>query len=481
MVKKRIITAFLVVILFIMPFACMTVFVFSTPTVYHNTFLAELAKKYDRLNSLEGEKIIVIGGSSVAFGVNSKQLEESLGIPAVNFGMYASLGSKVMLDLSKDAINSGDIVVLAFEIDSQTLSMYFNADSMWQAVDCDYGLLKGIDKDDYGKMSGALFGYLKDKIGFLKSEAPNPEGLYNINSFDEYGDIIYKRESNVMSIEFDPNHIISLDSIDPDDDFVDYVNDYIEYVQNKGAKVCMSFCPINQKALNDEYSVDKEAFALRLNDAFDASYIGDIENYIYEAKYFFDTNFHLNDYGSFLHTQQLAEDLAEYYGLHYTALQSPDKNVGEQENSNTSMGGMNGAEYEDYFLYEDYFGAGWAIFGITEKAKDCVKIEIPTYYEGKKILAILPDAFNECNALETIKIVREEENSLTLYDGVFSNVNTLRSVFLYAKPDNIKIGTEGLLNDASTDLRFYVEKQYFASYVTDYYWSIYAEKTNAIN
>lgn len=476
MIKKRIVAVLLVVILFLLPFISMTVFLFCAPMVYHNTFLAALSEKYERLNTMDGEKVVVIGGSSVAFGIDSKQLEKSIGIPAVNFGMYASLGSKVMLDLSRNAINPGDIVVLAFEMDNQTLSMYFNADSMWQAIDCDYTLLKGVDTDDYGKMSGALFGYFKDKIGFLKNGAPNPEGVYNIHSFDEYGDIIFERKSNILPIGFDPNQMISLEDIHPDAEFADYVNEYIEYVQRKGAKVCLSFCPMNRLAVEGESS-DKDAFVSRLDNAFDASYIGDIENYIYDSKYFYDTNFHLNDYGSFMHTQQLARDLAEYYDLTYTVL-TPPAGIGDaSQNDTADRNDMGGAEFEDYFVYEDFFGAGWAICGITEKAKECIEIDIPVYHDGKKILAILPGALEGCNALETIRIVRGEGNSLTLYDGAFSNAKALQSVLLYAKPDTIKISTEGLLYGASADLRFYVEKQNYASYVTDYYWSIYAEKT----
>lgn len=482
MVKRRIIGVLLVAVLFLLPFVSMTAFLFTSPTVYHNTFLAELSKKYERLNTVEGEKVVVIGGSSVAFGLNSKQLEQSIGMPVVNFGLYASLGSKVMLDLSRNAINSGDIVVLAFEIDSQTLSMYFNADSMWQAVDCDYRLLKGIGTDDHGKMAGALFGYFKDKITFLKNGAPDPEGVYNIESFDEFGDITYTREINIMSIGFDPNQMIALDDINPNDDFVDYVNEYINYVQSKGAKVCLSFCPINKMAIDEKRSADKKDFVSRLNNEFHASYIGEIDNYIYDAKYFYDTNFHLNDYGSFIHTQQLAIDLAKHYCLTYTELQPPAENGDGSTNENIGQNdNMIGAEFEDFFLYEDFYGTGLAIYGVTEKAKECSEIEIPVYHDGKKVLAILPGAFDECNALVSITIAREEGDSLTLYDGVFSNARTLQKVLLYSKPDTIKIGTEGLLIDAPTNLRFFVEKQYFASYVTNYYWSIYAENIQAMN
>ena len=104
------------------------------PAQYELTFLGALAPKYERLNAIEEPKVILVGGSSTAFGLDSALLEESVGMPVVNFGLYATLGTKLMLDLSRDGIGEGDIVVLAPEIDAQTLSLYFNAESTWQAV-----------------------------------------------------------------------------------------------------------------------------------------------------------------------------------------------------------------------------------------------------------------------------------------------------------------------------------------------------------
>lgn len=481
MKKSKILPVLSVAILFLLPFVMLVSIAFLTPSVYHNTFLAELSNKYERLNTIEDEKIIVIGGSSVAFGLDSQQMEQSLGIPVVNFGLYASLGSKVMLDLSKAAIQPGDIVILAFETDNQTLSMYFNAESMWQAVDCNYSLLQGLSSDDYGKMSGGLYKYVKDKLGFLLNGAPDPAGVYNIRSFDEYGDVSYVRDKNIMSAGFDANQMICFQDIVPDAEFVDYVNAYIEYAQLRGANVCFSFCPMNKQAVTDMEADGKDIFVATMQNVFQAPWISEIDNYIFDSQYFYDTNFHLNDYGTFLRTEQLARDISQYYNLTYTEQDPPQQYVEEPIESEGKSVETIGSAFEDYFLYEDFYGAGWAICGVTEQGLDCKELEIPMYYEGQKVLAILPGAFSNCYALEVITLACGENDSLTLYDGVFSNVETLHSVNIYAMPDSVKVGTEGLLNGAPPNLRFFVEKKNYASYVTNYYWSIYAEQTKIMN
>ena len=124
--------AFLVVCL---PYIKEESVIFKKEAVYGNVFVAALGDKYERLLAADSEKIVVVGGSSVAFGLDSKLMEEKTGIPVVNFGLYAALGTKLMLDLSLPHINEGDTVVIAPELDAQTLSLYFNASTTLRALD----------------------------------------------------------------------------------------------------------------------------------------------------------------------------------------------------------------------------------------------------------------------------------------------------------------------------------------------------------
>ena len=50
-------------IVFLLPFLSVTVIVLGLSPVYDDTFVGELGEKYERLNSVNGEKLVVIGGS----------------------------------------------------------------------------------------------------------------------------------------------------------------------------------------------------------------------------------------------------------------------------------------------------------------------------------------------------------------------------------------------------------------------------------
>ena len=73
----------------------------ALPSIYSESFVGVLDDKVERLESIEGEKVVVVGGSSVAFGLDSALMEEELGKPVVNFGLYAAIGSVAMMELSK--------------------------------------------------------------------------------------------------------------------------------------------------------------------------------------------------------------------------------------------------------------------------------------------------------------------------------------------------------------------------------------------
>ena len=76
----------------------------------------------------------------MAFGVDSALMERELpGYTVVNFGMYAALGTTVMLDLSQDLVREGDIVILIPEQQEQTLSGFFDPAVMWQGADGEIG------------------------------------------------------------------------------------------------------------------------------------------------------------------------------------------------------------------------------------------------------------------------------------------------------------------------------------------------------
>ena len=77
-IVKNCLLTLLVIAIILSPAFIVLGTVLLTPKVYSESFVGALDEKYELLTTTEGEKIVVVGGSSVAFGLDSEYLSEIL-------------------------------------------------------------------------------------------------------------------------------------------------------------------------------------------------------------------------------------------------------------------------------------------------------------------------------------------------------------------------------------------------------------------
>ena len=478
--KKSWISFVCILLCVLIPFAAVASVIAFLPSQFKNTFLGGLKIKIDRIESIEEPKIVVIGGSSVPFGVDSKQMEEMLGMPVVNFGLYATLGTKLMLDLSREYINEGDIIVLAPETDAQTYSLFFNAEAAWQAADSDLSLLPKIAKENLSSMLGGAWKYAAQKIKYYSSgTALDPEGVYNVKSFDEYGDIVFPREYNKMELMYD-----STLEIDPSKDiisadFIDYVNDYVDYAKKKGVRVLFSFAPMNFDAVSADVTVEQiEEFTAFIDENFKAELISDPNNYMYESGYFYDSNFHLNDAGAVYHTSNLAYDIASACEMEILKeFDIPD--MPEVPEDVKPQFPTEYDENEKYFVFEEHMVSGelrgYNIVGLTELGKAQVTLTTPYAYGSMRVYNLKENAFAGATATE----ISVTENIASIEDGAFAGANSLKKVHILAEnPDSTTVNNLSgeLCRGMPLDAKFYVPAASYGTYTSNYFWSPYADR-----
>ena len=201
-------------LLALLPFGLITVIGESCENPYNGAFTAALEDKYERLSSGEGGRLILIGGSSLPFGVRSDVLEEQLGMPVVNLGTYAALGTKAMCEIALACVKPGDVLILAPELSPQTYSLYFNAEYMWEAVSEKREIIGAFSRDERRSMRAAYLPFLIGKIKNSGSGSSFDGSVYARSSFNEYGDIFIDRPVNVMAGGADASSPVSLDGLD---------------------------------------------------------------------------------------------------------------------------------------------------------------------------------------------------------------------------------------------------------------------------
>ena len=274
-----------------------------------------LKSKYERLKETSGKRIVLVGGSGVAFDCDSALMDDFFpSYKIVNFGMYAGLGTKAVMDLSENYIHEGDIVILSPEQSEQTFSDYFNGEYMWQAADGAFGMLRDLKSENFEAMLGNFPRFALEKLNYvMKGQKPQTDSIYQKKSFNTYGDIeLDTCRENILPNGYDVNQKVRFTENVVQPEFMDYMNDWAKRLEKKGAVVWYRYCPVNKLSVED--MDDLAAYDVFLRQKLDFPVIGNPENSLMEAEWFFDTNFHLNQPGKEVNTVQLIRDMKAMLG-----------------------------------------------------------------------------------------------------------------------------------------------------------------------
>ena len=412
---------------------------FVLPPVYEETFLGELRHKLERLRETPGKRIVIIGGSSAAFGIDSAMIERELPkYAAVNMGMYAGLGSRVLLDLCAGQIREGDIVLLCPEPEKGSLSGIPDAGYLWQASDGAFGMLLQLSPEEktLRSLAGTFPEFAATKLRcFLSGDSVHPDGIYRRDSFDAYGDIVNPLCSrNILPEEYDPNNPVSFSGSLLEEAFWDAAKRFARKMENRGARVWYRLCPVNKLAVSLEGTAD--TFCRELRNRTGIPVAGDPGKCVMDPEWFFDTNFHLNQAGKKVYTTQLVRDLKAMLG---------DSSPTEDETVTPPK-----------TLASDVQPAADREGGTPADDPD-VRINAQMYAGDREITFV--------DIPETVRWIE---------DGAFEGCTSLKRIRLHSmQPSAIIVGTE-LLRGTTAYLE--VPEESLSAYRTDYRFSIYADR-----
>jgi len=463
------------VLLIVAPFGIFMLVAKSQSHIYSKTYYAALVDKVENLGShKQDKKIVLIGGSNVAFGFNSKLIEEEFdGYKVVNFGLYAMLGTKIMMDLALDSINEGDMVFLSPEINPQSTSLFFNGESTLKALEDNMNILWRLPKDNRDSVIGSYYDFVINRS--KQKDIIEPNGVYQRKNFNSYGDILYEEfdENNIpyisrnrMTLHYDPTMIVDY-SHTIDQTFFDYVNSYNNLITKKKAKLYYCFSPTNEKAVVD-YGNSVEYYWL-LRKHLSCEVIGNPTDYIIDPHYFYDSNFHLNDVGAIYRSYLFAQDI---YRDVLKSSKMPKFGIPDQPPYVDEGGGGEDSETAKCFQYEDYEDS-LIISKVQNDYLNEDNIVLPEYANGKRVVGIGKDAFKGCTRINNVVI---PNNIRILMDGCFGNCTSLTKVYIETyEPDDIIVSYTGSMTEGVNEtFKIYIHNESFTKFATNYYWGTYS-------
>ncbi|MFN2377914.1 MAG: hypothetical protein ABR538_15375 [Candidatus Binatia bacterium] len=275
----------------------------------HDDYLAIIGAKVERLEKTAAPRIVFVGGSNLAFGLDSRAVEESLGRPVVNMGMGFNMGLRFMLDLVEPRVGAGDLVVLVPEYNLffglldgderliDVLELYPPGMRHIQSQRQVLNLVENLPRHARFKVERLLQGYFYPVTD---------DCVYCPRAFNEYGDNVAHLglpSKDVAKMDFLKNAARGVDT-----EAIVVVNAFAKKVEDKGARTVMLFPCLPRPHYEQRRDAIEDLHAALGRDL-RVPLLSTPLDYVYPVEDFFDWVYHLNREGRSRRTARVIDQL----------------------------------------------------------------------------------------------------------------------------------------------------------------------------
>ena len=214
-----------------------------------NTYLSSYLDKIKLIEKVENKRIIFIGGSNLAFGLDSSMIEkEFLGYKIINMGLHGGIGIKYLLEDCKKYLKKGDVLVIVPEYEN-----FYNNGSGTSALWYILSLKKNLENIGIINFTRSLPYLLTATKEILMTNENKEYGQnfsYDRRGFNRNGDYTehwkYKGKEKIK-VDILPNSKITNSTIN-------YLEKFIEQSRKREIKIIL-LPPVFQKS---SYKINEE-------------------------------------------------------------------------------------------------------------------------------------------------------------------------------------------------------------------------------
>ena len=276
------------------------------------------SKKIKIANKINEKKIVIVSGSNALFGIDSKMISKKFNLKVVNFGVNAGVMLPYTLYKAKEVINQGDIVILPLEYSMYNYDGIPNEQMIDYILSRDFSLFYELTfKEQFYIFWNIPFKRIYNGY-FNNSTQKVMRGLYGSHNIDENGDQIntqIKNKSKAIQKELD-NHKANYYGKEYEENTLSwkYLEKFVEWCSKKDIQTIFVPSTLLKFDIYKNDPVEKSYYSNipKLIKARKWNYIGNPYDYMYDKKFYFNTDFHLNHKGRIKRTEQLVKDLSDY-------------------------------------------------------------------------------------------------------------------------------------------------------------------------
>jgi hypothetical protein len=281
-----------------------------------NHYFAAIIDKNRMLAQAGSPKLVLVGGSNLACGVNSERLQSGLHKPVVNMGLHADLGLRYMLEEVRDRLFSGDGVVIVPEYEH-----------FFGLLDGNVALVKAVHyyppsarfirtPQQWWRFLLYSFDFIQGNLKYGLEEATGVARderyeIYQRKGFSSCGDLLSHLDRPEFDWRYGAFHALRAEEYDGR--AVQFLAEFGREMQQRGVRMVMLFPCYEQ----DRLDRNQAALQVLLHDlqAEKVPVLGHPSDYAFPRAFFYDTEYHLNRRGREKRTEKMIQDLQRFYGI----------------------------------------------------------------------------------------------------------------------------------------------------------------------
>jgi hypothetical protein len=276
------------------------------PTAYPATII----DKYNRLEKLKkSETIIIAGGSSSCYSIDSDLLEKTFSLPVVNTSLAMSLGSYFQLNILKSSLKKGDVILYFPEYE-----FYYSNLEGGDMLYSSFYFHPNIVKDFTHKQKLNLFlkSFKLTINGIRNSSFKRPSKTnskitqYSRLAYNNNGDNTFLLKETTSKFDRNLlNRYQKMKSKKISSEYIQFLKEFKAYCISKEVTFVIGFPPV--AAIDYDIQFQKDAKTIQQN--LKHTFLGTATKNVFNDSLFYDTSYHMIGEGRKLRTTLLINDL----------------------------------------------------------------------------------------------------------------------------------------------------------------------------
>lgn len=310
LIQKLLVIFFTIIFLFVVLYFITVESSYKPDTNGYLFALLDKNSYLEKKDEKERNRMIFVGGSNLAFGLDSEKIENKFNKKVINMGLHADMGLKFMLNEVREKLMSGDTIIIVPEYQhffgntfegGETLAYIFLYVDNSLILKLDFAQvlnqLQYIPKLIRSEIQNTIIAAIKHRKIEIDSNV-----VYQRKFFNNNGDMVGHLEK--ADVRINDNFIKEKKN----EEVVKYMNNFAMDVSKKNVEVIFLY-PVYIDSSFEKNKFQIEELKKELQKELKIEILSTPERYKLDKDYFFDTSYHLNKKGRELRTKMVIEDI----------------------------------------------------------------------------------------------------------------------------------------------------------------------------